>query len=120
MPPNEPSGKGHGRTGRPPGTVHTLTPTVQDGICAALRISVPAKYAAEAEGISERTFYEWLRKGAKGIQPYRDFSLAVTRATGEAVCNLVARSLAGGPGAWQARRLLERRYPQYYGRRATL
>lgn len=112
---NRPSRKGHGRTGRPPGTVHMLTLTVQEKICAALRIAVPAKYAAEAEGISEGTFYEWLRKGAKGIQPYHDFSSAVTRATAQAVCNLTARALAGGPGAWQATWLLERRFRSDYG-----
>lgn len=40
---------------------------------------MPAKYAAEAQGVSERTYYEWLHKGAEGIYPYHDFSSAAAR-----------------------------------------
>jgi hypothetical protein len=97
-----------------------LTPAVQDGTCAALLIAAPAKDAAEAQGIPERTYYDWLRKGAQGIQPYEDFALAVRRAKAQAVLNLVALSLAGGPGWRQALWLLERRFPAHYGRHARV
>jgi hypothetical protein len=114
------SRKSAGRRGRPVGTAQKLTPAVQEAICAALKISVPAKYAAEKEGVSERTFYDWLSKGAKGVQPYRDFALAVNRATAEAVCNLTARALAGGPGAAQATWFLEHRFRHEYGPQVLL
>jgi hypothetical protein len=81
---------------------------------------VPAKYAAEKQGISERTYYDWLAKGEQGIQPYSDLALAVMRATAEAVCNLTARALAGGSGASQATWFLERRFHREYGQRAVV
>jgi hypothetical protein len=68
--------------GRPAGTPEKLTLDVQRGICNQLELGVPDKWAAESEGISERTYYEWLEKGAKGIEPYAAFSAAVTRARG--------------------------------------
>jgi hypothetical protein len=106
--------------GRPVGTAPKLTPEVQEGICASLKIGVPAKYAAEKQGIRERTYYDWLAKSEQGIQPYRDFALAVMRANAEGVCNLTARALAGGPGAAQATWLLERRFRGEYGQRIVV
>jgi hypothetical protein len=106
------------KKGRPVGTAPKLTPAVQEGICAALKIGVPAKFAAEREGIRERTYYDWLAKGEQGIQPYSDLALAVMRATAEAVCNLTARALAGGPGASHAPWILERCFRREYGQRA--
>jgi hypothetical protein len=78
---------------------------------------VPARFAAEKEGIRERTFYDWLDKGEKGIKPYRDLALAAMRATAEGVCNLTARALAGGGGAAQATWILERRFRREYAQR---
>jgi hypothetical protein len=101
--------KSAAKKGRPVGTGTKLTAAVLEGICASLRIGVPAKFAAEKEGIHERTFYDWLAKGEKGTQPYRRLALAAMRATAEGVCNLTARALAGGSGAAQATWILERR-----------
>jgi|HubBroStandDraft_6_1064221.scaffolds.fasta_scaffold328967_2 hypothetical protein len=112
-----PSKKPKSKKGRPVGTTTKLTPAVQEGICAALKIGVPAKYAAERQGIPERTYYDWLAKGEQGIQPYHDFALAVMRATAEAVCYLTARALAGGSGAAQSTWMLEHRFPREYAQR---
>jgi hypothetical protein len=109
--------KSAAKKGRPVGTGTKLTAAVLEGICASLRIGVPAKFAAEKEGIHERTFYDWLAKGEKGKQPYRRLALAAMRATAEGVCNLTARALAGGSGAAQATWMLERRFPREYGQR---
>jgi hypothetical protein len=105
------------KKGRPVGTGTKLTAAVLEGICASLRIGVPAKFAAEKEGIHERTFYDWLAKGEKGTQPYRRLALAAMRATAEGVCNLTARALAGGSGAAQATWILERRFRREYAQR---
>ncbi len=107
-----------GRCGRPAG--QTLTAAVKAGILAALRIAVPAKYAAEREGIDECTFHSWLAKGEQGIYRFADFALAVRCATAEAVRNLTTRALTGGPGATEALWLLERRFPQEYGQRFAI
>ena len=110
-----PRKKSTGLAGRPVGTTTKLTPAVQERICAALKIGVHAKHAAQREGIPERTFYEWMAKGAEGVEPYHDFAIAVMRANGECACHLVARGLAVGPGAAQAIWMLERRFPKEYG-----
>jgi hypothetical protein len=103
------------RRGRPAGTSQKLTRALQENIFAGLRICLPAKHAAEREGVPERTFYDWLRKGEQGLEPYRSFALGVMRATAEGAANLTARMLAGGPGAAQAAWLLERRFRREYG-----
>lgn len=103
------------RRGRPAGTSKKLTHALEENIFAGLRIGLPAKQAAETEGVPERTYYDWLRKGEQGLEPYRSFALGVMRATAEGAKNLTARMLAGGPGAAQAAWLLERRFPREYG-----
>lgn len=103
------------RRGRPPGTSQKLTHALKENIFAGLRLGLPAKHAAEAEGVPERTYYDWLRKGEQGLEPYRSFALGVMRATAEGVKNLTVRMLAGGAGAAQAAWLLERRFPREYG-----
>jgi hypothetical protein len=72
-----------GRRGRPVRRGQTLKSTVRAGILAALRIAVPAKYAAEREGIDECTFHSWLEKGQQGTGRYADFALAVRSATAD-------------------------------------
>lgn len=92
-----------------------LTPEVEAGVCAAIEKSVPLKYAALANGISERTLHEWLRRGENGEAPYDAFAAAVECAKGKAVVSLTDKALAGGAGSSQATFLLERRYRDEYG-----
>lgn len=101
--------------GRPKGSSPLLTPETQKAICDALEVSVPEKYAAEANGVDERTFHGWLEKAADGTEPYASFRAAVTRARAKAVVNLTARALQGEKGSSQATWLLERRYHREYG-----
>jgi hypothetical protein len=109
-----------GRRGRPAGRGQRLTSAVRAGIIAALRIAVPAKYAANREGIDESTFHDWLQQSEQGIQRYADFAVAVRAATAEGVRNLTTRALAGGAGATEALSLLERRFPEEYGQRFAI
>jgi len=101
--------------GRKPGTPTSLTPSVQKAICEALEISVPEKYAAEANGVSEMAFHDWMRKGDRGIEPYLSFRKAVTCARAKAVQNLTKIALASGKGSSTATWFLERRYRADYG-----
>jgi hypothetical protein len=63
---------------------------------------VAEKYAAEANGVDESTFDEWMKKGAQEIEPYAAFSHAVRRSRARAAVNLTARAL--GPTARCCRR----------------
>jgi hypothetical protein len=100
-----------GRIGRPP----KLTPELQAEICEALEIAVPEKYAAEAVGVSEVTFHEWMRKGKEGAEPFDEFFVAVTRARAKAVTKLTKHALGGEKGSSQAAWFLERRFRKAYG-----
>ena len=79
-----------------------LTKALTDSICKMLEIAVPQKYAAEANGMPEKTFEDWMRKGGQGIHPYANFAGAVTRAKAKAVPNMHVRALSGGKGSGAA------------------
>jgi hypothetical protein len=98
--------------GRPKGSKR-LTKELTNAICDILEKAVPAKYAAEANGISEGTFGEWMRQGAQGSKPYIEFFHAVSRARAMAVVNMHVRALEGGKGSGAAMWFLERRYREY-------
>jgi hypothetical protein len=101
-----------------PGRPSKLTPALQLVICNDLDAAVPEKAAAEANGVNESTFHEWMKKGAQGIKPYAGFHLAVTRARARGFIKLLVRALAGGPGSRAAMWVLERRRPQDFGKRS--
>jgi hypothetical protein len=97
------------------GTPQKLTAAVQKEICDALELSLTENLAAEAAGIHETTFYDWMRKGDDGIEPYQSFRDAVIRARARGAKNLIMRGLKGEKGSQQALWLLERRYRKEYG-----
>jgi hypothetical protein len=92
-----------------------ITPELTEAICQKLELSVPEKYAAQAAGVPERTYYRWVQLGEKGRAPYAAFVAAVTRARASAVCSLTVRVLGGGKGSSGATWLLERRFREDYG-----
>ncbi len=98
---------------RPRGRPCLLTEEVQQGICAALQVAVPLKYAAAANGVDEDTVGGWLRRGKAGEAPFEAFFQAVTRARAAAVVHLTTRALGGEKGSSQATWLLERRFEEY-------
>jgi hypothetical protein len=67
-----------------------LTPEIQQTIVASIRAGMWDYIAAEAAGIHQDTFYEWLRRGSEGFQgrppepPYSEFSVAVIQARAHA------------------------------------
>ena len=99
-----------------------LTPEVKEKILSALRAGNYANVAAEYAGISETTFYRWLRKGReakRGI--YREFFAAVQRAEREAEVRAVAILQRHMDDNWQAAMTyLERKFPERWGRRDHL
>jgi transposase len=80
-------------------------------ICTLLRAGTTVDLAAEATGISRRTFYDWLERDP-------DFRQSVDEAKAQAEATLVARvAKASAAGSWQAAAwLLERRWPQRWAK----
>jgi len=96
-----------------------LTLEVQDRIVAALRAGNYQETAARYAGISEDTFYEWLRRGKEEPESaYSEFSEAVEKAKADAEVRDVALiDKAAHDGSWQAAAWkLERKFPNKWGR----
>lgn len=95
-----------------------LTADVQARVVQAIMAGATYEHAAMYGGIAYRTFAEWMQKGAGGREPYAQFVQAVKDAEGAAaVANLAHIRKAASDGTWQAAAwLLERRYPEMYGR----
>jgi len=78
------------------------------------------KHVAQALGVSEETWYRWLREGERaknGLK--RQFYESIKKAEGRAIARHVSLiHQAAQNGNWQAAAwLLERRYPQEWGRK---
>ena len=95
-----------------------LTPEVQKTIVDALAAGVYLETAAAAAGISRETLNEWLRNGAKYKEgKQKVFSDAVKKALATTETRLVTTVNLASASQWQAAMaLLERRWPQRWGR----
>ena len=79
----------------------------QERICQLVRLGIPAREAAEAAGISERTLHNWQERRV-------GFRRAVEQARAEAEASLVGRvQKAAQAGSWRvAAWMLERQWPE--------
>ena len=92
-----------------------LTPETHNNIVKLIRIGVPHKHAAQANGIDERTYYNWMKWGSKRKEgPYFQFFQDIKKAESESIARDVAQiEKAASEGKWQASAWrLERRHPQ--------
>jgi hypothetical protein len=91
------------------------TPALTKRLCKHISNACTVRSACEAEGILEKSFFEWLRKGDDGQVPYSAFSAAVMRAKGRfkaRVCKSIIEDRD-----WRARlELISRIYPEEFGR----
>jgi transposase-like protein len=102
-----------------------FTPERRAAIIDAIAHRIPYEYAAEANGIAERTLHDWLNTARvhmlEGIESdYTEFSQAIKRAE---MTRMREHSdmIAAKPERWQADAwLLERRWPKHYGPNAQL
>ena len=105
----------------PAGRPSKLTPEVTKRICQAVKLGATYKLAAQAAGVSEKTFCVWMargREGGPGSAKFVEFLQAIKDSEGEGAetCLAVIRK-AALDGIWTAAAwLLERRYPDLYGR----
>lgn len=102
-----------------------FTPERCAAIIDAISHRIPYELAAEANGIAEKTLYNWLDQGYKDQleeldTPYSDFLQSIKRVEMTKV-RLHSDIIAERPERWQADAwLLERRWPKYYGSNVLL
>ena len=99
----------------------TLDPTLVDRICDLLRQGCSVRTTCECVGISESTFFEYMRRGkataADYAQTFSQFAERVTRARGQGKAYLVGIIRKAAPKDWRAAvALLERLSPAEYAR----
>ncbi len=99
---------------------------IQSRICALLRTGVPTDIAFSAAGICRQTFKEWMKKGSlQSLGPFKEFNDACIKALDEGHAILVSSigkvaiaSKENPEPDWRAAAfLLERRYPEVWGKR---
>jgi|LakMenEpi03Aug12_release.lakeMendotaPanAssembly.Ray.scaffolds.fasta_scaffold931249_2 transposase len=100
-----------------------LNEQTHEAIVTAVRAGNYVETAAQAAGISERTFYHWMERGEADYEsdldsPFSQFFQAVEKAKAESEkidLDLIAK--AAGEGNWQAAAWrLERRFKDKWGR----
>ena len=103
-----PSGaKGSPKRGRPMGSV-ALAPDVEQAILDAIRAGAMDYVAAEAAGVSARTFYDWMARGEDrhpsrpGTPQLRAFAKAVRTARAQARMDAETRVHQEDPRHWLA------------------
>jgi transposase-like protein len=101
-----------------------LTKEIIDKVCSAIYAGNYAKIAAQLSGISESTYYAWLKEAEKeDCDPlFLEFSESIERAEAAAEVEAVAliRQSAKNGNARDAQWLLERKYGERWGRNDKL
>lgn len=90
---------------------------VQGKIVEAIKTGSTYELAALRGGISYATFHNWMKRGEAEEAPYVDFFKAIKEAEGEGAYTLLQKINTAANESWQAAAwILERRYPEMYGR----
>ena len=93
-----------------------LTPRVQKKILEAIRLGATYEVAARAAGIGERTLYRWKERGQRAKRgKFRQFWQALQQAEAEGEIRHLQTIAEEGPSG--SKWILERRYPDRWGRR---
>jgi hypothetical protein len=77
-----------------------LSPEVRAALIEAIAGGAFDWVAAEAAGIGRRTFYDWMRRGEAGEQPFAELLTAVRRARAEARVGAERTIRKRNPLAW--------------------
>jgi transposase len=103
-----------------------LTPTVRNPIVRTLASGCYRQTAAEVAGVGKSTLYRWLEQGEHDFEdgrttPYRELWEATKKAEADAEVEAIELIREAATRSWQAAAwLLERKYPDRWGRRARL
>jgi hypothetical protein len=93
---------------------------LQSKLCDAIRSGNFLETAATYAGVDESTLHRWLKRGRRKRKgSYHDLAVAFDKAVADSEVLGVARiTKAANDGSWQASAwLLERRFPENWGRR---
>jgi hypothetical protein len=97
-----------------------FTPEIRTAIIQDISDAIPYQLAAESNGISEGTLYDWLKHGLKdlneGIESeYANFSKAIKKVEKERI-KRHSDKVSDNVDRWQADAwMLERRWYKHYG-----
>jgi hypothetical protein len=103
----------------------SLDSATSERICGLLRLGNTIEVAARASGVCRDTIYEWLNRAKKGEEPFAgfadDFDQAIAEAQQRTLRLILDAAEHGnekvGP-QWQAAAwIMERRWPNEWGRR---
>ena len=91
---------------------------MQEKICKGIQLGLKYEQAALAAGISERTLYNWKKRGKNAKSgKYFQFVQALKKAEAEGEGMLVTRIQKAAQETWQAAAwILERRHPERWAR----
>lgn len=97
-----------------------LSKEVTDKICLAIRLGNYSKVAAAMAGVSETTYYKWLKLSEKpnAKKEFREFRESIERAEADAEVVAISRiRQAADNGDWKAAGwFLERKHGERWGR----
>ena len=99
-----------------------LTPEVQDIIVDGINAGLTCGLTCARAGVTPSTFYSWLEKGeAAKSGALMEFFDTVSRARADSAMRLVSQITLQAPTDWRAAAfLLERRFPDDYGKRSEV
>jgi hypothetical protein len=101
----------------PAGRPTSLTPELAKRILASIRAGNYKSTACQAAGIHRDTLNDWEHRGARGEEPYAEFSDALQKAEATAERKLL-RQIRLGVDGWQSKAwIMERRWPAKWGGR---
>jgi hypothetical protein len=99
----------------------TCTKATTTKVVKLIRMGIPPSVAAEAHGIDQGEFVEWMRKGqlsGSGHGNFRQFYEEVCKAEADFEARLVSTISTASIGDWKAAAwLAERRFPERYVRK---
>ena len=99
-----------------------LTPEVHEAIVDGINAGLTFRLSCARAGVTPATFYNWLKKGEVAQSgALMEFFNAVERAKADSALRLISQITLQAPADWRAAAfILERRFPDDYGRRAEL
>ena len=98
-----------------------LTPELQKKLIKYIQGGSYIVVACRAVGIAEKTFYEWIKKGEKGIEPYSKLSKSIRQAQAIGELKIFSEIRSQVKNDWRAgMEILARKYPQRWGKKDKL